>query len=317
MSQVKPTLAGSFPIFKAAGIQVYLHWSWLLIAVLELQFRANSYSSQLWNVAEYLSLFAIVLLHEFGHATACRQVGGRADEIVLWPLGGIAFVSPPPRPGPVLWSIAAGPLVNVLLVPVTEGALSLADNQGLPQINPDANHFLLTLTRLNEGLLIFNMLPIYPLDGGQILQALLWFIMGQARSLMVVSVIGMAVALGVIVLAVREGSIWFGILAVFVASRCWAGFQQARILARLAQGPVHEDAVCPSCRAHPPMGSFWACGHCHARFDTFVHRATCPRCGTEFPTTSCLHCGHASPMGDWLTSAGKPTAGEGEAPEPT
>ena len=67
---------------------------------------------------EYLALFVIVLLHEFGHALACRQVGGQADQIVLWPLGGVAYVAPPPRPGATLWSIAAGPLVNVVLVPV-------------------------------------------------------------------------------------------------------------------------------------------------------------------------------------------------------
>lgn len=72
-----------------------------------------------WNIAEYLALFGIVLLHEFGHALACRQVGGKAERVVLWPLGGIALVQPPPRPGALLWSIAAGPLVNLVLVPLT------------------------------------------------------------------------------------------------------------------------------------------------------------------------------------------------------
>ena len=87
-----PTLAGSMRIFGVAGISVYVHWSWLLIGYLELQFRTSAYQFWAWNVAEYLTLFLIVLLHEFGHALACRQVGGHADEIVLWPLGGIAFV---------------------------------------------------------------------------------------------------------------------------------------------------------------------------------------------------------------------------------
>ena len=59
-----------------------------------------------------------MLLHEFGHALACRQTGGHADTIVLGPLGGIAFVQPPPRPGAYLWSLAAGPLVNVILFPL-------------------------------------------------------------------------------------------------------------------------------------------------------------------------------------------------------
>jgi Zn-dependent protease len=93
------SFAGSMRLFQMQGISVYVHWSWLLVAVLELQFRTNFYASQVWNIAEYLSLFAIVLLHEFGHALACRQVGGRANEIVLWPLGGVAFVMPPARPG--------------------------------------------------------------------------------------------------------------------------------------------------------------------------------------------------------------------------
>jgi Zn-dependent protease len=67
---------------------------------------------------EYLALFSIVLMHEFGHALACRQVGGTADQILLWPFGGVAYVNPPQRPGAMLWSIAAGPLVNVALFPL-------------------------------------------------------------------------------------------------------------------------------------------------------------------------------------------------------
>ena len=98
-SQPASSLASSFRLFQVAGISVHLHWSWLVVAYFEIQYRTNFYNSQAWNVAEYVSLFAIVLLHEFGHALACRQVGGKADQIVLWPLGGIAYVSPPPRPG--------------------------------------------------------------------------------------------------------------------------------------------------------------------------------------------------------------------------
>src|SRR5258708_755157 len=107
---------GSFRLFNVAGIDVCLHWSWFVVAMYEINARGNAYSSMSWNALEYLSLFFIVLLHEFGHSLACRQVGGRADLIVLWPLGGVAFVAPPQRPGAVLWSLAAGPLVNVALV---------------------------------------------------------------------------------------------------------------------------------------------------------------------------------------------------------
>src|SRR6516165_8940743 len=153
--------AGSFPLFRVAGIQVYVHWAWLLVA--------------------YLAIFGIVLLHEFGHALACRQVGGEANRIVLWALGGAAFVQPPPRPGAHLWCIAAGPLVNVILVPVTGAAFWFAHRAGLGNEYPDFEHFLLSIAVINVFPLIFNLLPIYPLDGGRILQALLWFVIGQAR----------------------------------------------------------------------------------------------------------------------------------------
>lgn len=78
-----PTQSGSLRFFRLAGIQVYVHWSWFIVAVLELSTRQGHYSSPAWNIAEYLSLFLIVLLHEFGHAFACRQTGGQANEIVL------------------------------------------------------------------------------------------------------------------------------------------------------------------------------------------------------------------------------------------
>lgn len=234
---------GSFRLFRVAGIQVYLHWSWLLVAYFEIVNRVNRYHSMAWNVLEYLALFAIVLLHEFGHALACRQVGGLADRIMLWPLGGVAFVQPPPRPGAVLWSIAAGPLVNVLLAPVTITALVLAVGAGLQASHPDFCHFLLSISVINIVLLVFNLLPIYPLDGGQILMSLLWFVIGQARSLMVSGIIGLLAAAAVIVLAVvRLQDTWLAILAVFVAWQAWRGFRMGFQLEGLqsAIGPLNE-----------------------------------------------------------------------------
>src|SRR5690242_2247075 len=103
---------GSIRLFRLGGVTVFLHWSWFLVAAFEINGRARAYSSVSWNILEYVALFLIVLLHEYGHALACRQVGGTADQIVLWPMGGVAYVDPPPRPGATLWSIAAGPLVN-------------------------------------------------------------------------------------------------------------------------------------------------------------------------------------------------------------
>src|SRR3990170_5114719 len=102
-----PTRQGSIRLFQLWGIDVYLHWSWFIVAFYSISTRLPNYVSPLWAALEYLALFLIVLMHEFGHALACRQVGGTADQIVLWPLGGVAYVAPPARPGANLWSIVA------------------------------------------------------------------------------------------------------------------------------------------------------------------------------------------------------------------
>jgi Zn-dependent protease len=301
-------------MFRLAGISVYLHWSWFLVAAFELQYRTAAYTSRAWNVAEYLSLFAIVLLHEFGHALACRQVGGQANRIVLWPLGGVAFVSPPPRPGAWLWSIAAGPLVNVLLAPILVGAVILAALSGLGEANPDASHFIGAVAYMNLTLLVFNLLPVYPLDGGQILQSLLWFVIGRARSLLVVSVIGLLAGVGAVALAVVSQDVWLGVIAVFVAMRSWAGFGQARLLARVAAMPRRREAACPSCGTHPLVGDFWECARCHGPFDVFRHRGMCPDCGNTVSAIACPECQRAGPIAAWFepddAAEWEPTPGE-------
>src|SRR5947199_199572 len=101
------------------------------------------------------------------------------------------------------------------------------------------------------------LLPVYPLDGGQILQALLWFVIGRVKSLLVVSVIGLVVAAVAIVVALAERETWFVILAAFVALRSWAGFRYARVLAAAEAIPRRPGVACPSCGAHPPVGPYW------------------------------------------------------------
>jgi Zn-dependent protease len=220
------TPQGSFRIFRVAGITVYLHWLWLLIAYFQIVQRANAYSSLAWNGAEYLSLFGIVLLHEFGHAFATRQVGGTAETILLWPFGGIAYVNAPPRPGAELWSIAAGPLVNVaLFVPLT----ALTSFQ-VAAGNPDLHLLLRNVWWINLGLLIFNVLPIYPLDGGQILRSLLWFLIGPVRSLLYATIVGFIGVAGLAALALYERSIWMGVIAFYIFNACRSAFVRARAL---------------------------------------------------------------------------------------
>lgn len=241
-----PTQGGSIRLFKIAGIEVFLHWSWFLIAVYEVQVWRSMFSSPFWAALLYVGLFVLVTMHEFGHALACRQVGGRAERIVLWPLGGIAFVSPPPRAGAMLWSIAAGPMVNLLLVPILTFAQHAAGRAGWATTNADAYLVLLWLWRINLGLLLFNLLPIYPLDGGQIVRALLWFPLGQIRSLFIATGIGFVGGGLLVLFALWERSIWIGIMALFLLSQAGLGWRQAQYLKaeaaealRVAPNDVH------------------------------------------------------------------------------
>jgi Zn-dependent protease len=297
---------GSIRLFGFSGIEVFLHWSWFLVAVYEINIRAGVYSSVTWNILEYLALFLIVLMHEFGHALACRQVGGTANRIMLWPLGGVAYVDPPQRAGATLWSIAAGPLVNVLLLPVLWGLASLGDSWGGNTTSPDVSKLLQEVLRIDLWLLIFNILPVYPLDGGQILRSLLWFVMGKARSLMAAVVIGVLGVGGFILLAVRTGNAWLGIISLYLLMSCWSGFRQAQALLRFAKLPRRDGFACPSCKMTPPVGNLWKCGRCGQAFDMFQTHGVCPQCGTQFQGTGCLDCGATHSMSEWAASAVAP-----------
>jgi len=297
-----PGTSGTIRLIKIAGIQVYLHWSWFLVAVYQIK-NSGRYSSVTWSILEYISLFAIVTLHEFGHAFACRQVGGRAEQIVLWPLGGVAYVNAPPRPGATLWSIAAGPLVNVALIPVFGVALLLYPSGP----SSDFRMFLGELSLINIGLLLFNILPIYPLDGGKIMRSVLWYVIGRARSLMFTVIVSFLGVAGLGLLALFAQSIWLVILAVFAGMQCVNGYRQAQALLKLAKAPRRDGFACPSCGSNPPRLALWGCGSCLMAFDMFEFQATCPRCNTPYGKTMCPDCGEQNPYPAWIEAASTPS----------
>jgi Zn-dependent protease len=300
-----PTRNGSFHLFRLFGIDVYLHWAWFLAAFYFVN-QAKGYSSPVWSVLECLSLFLIVLIHEFGHQLACRSVGGKTSVIVLWPLGGVAYVAPPQRPGAQLWSIAAGPLVNVILFPILSALLWLGTQAGWTDAPPDWFKFLNHVWTINLVLLVFNMMPVYPLDGGQILRSLLWFAFGQARSLMIATSIGFVGVAGLIALAFWQQSVWLGIMAVFILMNCWGGLMQARAMVKMAKAPRREGFVCPVCKTAPPRGAVWHCGKCRKVFDVFETQGVCPHCQTQYAATTCTECGNLRPISEWTSSANVP-----------
>ncbi|MGD0156623.1 MAG: site-2 protease family protein [Terracidiphilus sp.] len=294
---------GSIHLGRIAGIDLFLHWSWFIVAVIEIGSREGRYSSLVWSALEYLALFAIVLLHEFGHALACRSVGGTVDRIMLWPLGGVAFVNPPQRPGATLWSLAAGPLVNVALTPFLGGAYLISRSLGWAQSMPNAYHLVSMVLWINVVLFVFNILPIYPLDGGQILRSLLWFVMGRARSLVVATVLGFIGAAALVCFALWIRSTWSLLIAAYMLLNCWGGLQSARAMIRVERLPRRQGFACPNCGANPPMGALWKCAECKQSFDTFETGAVCPGCGSEFPNTMCGECHKSYPISEWQAAA--------------
>lgn len=303
-------------MFRLFGITVYLHWSWFIALVFFVS-QAQGYLSWTWSVLECLSLFGIVLMHEFGHQLACRSVGGQTHDIVLWPLGGVAYVSPPSRPGATLWSIAAGPLVNVLLFPLFLVLLLVAGIAGWDIRHPDVYTFVTMLFGMNVLLLVFNLLPIFPLDGGQILRSLLWFVIGRANSLLVASIIGLVGAAIIITVAgaifiwrpdLRGQAVWFGLMCIFITLNCWMGFRQARMMIKVANAPRRPGFTCPKCKNSPPMGSFWRCSRCRRPFDTFATMAICPHCAAQYSVTACPECGTLGPITEWVVSPPAPPA---------
>lgn len=289
-------------MFRFKGIDVHVHWSWFLVAIYSVSGRLPNYVSPIWAVLEYLTLFLTVTLHEFGHALACRSVGGSANQIVLWPLGGVAYVAPPPRPGATLWSIAAGPLVNLVLLPVFVGVFYGCRAAGMLQGHPDLVRFLRAIIVMDVSLFVFNVLPVYPLDGGQILRSLLWYPLGRARSLKTATIVGLIGGAGLLALAIGWMSLWTGVLAAFLLSQCWRSFKEAGALRRIEQLARRPGFTCPVCHAAPPIGEFWVCPACQGTFDPFATAAVCPHCQQVLALTACPDCHNARPQRSWDAS---------------
>jgi len=177
MSRSNP-LHWSFPIGTWFLAQVRVS---IFLPVLFLVFWAH-YSLGL-GFALFAILFLSVFLHEMGHVVACRMSGGEADQIVLWPLGGLVPCAPGPSVSARVMTILGGPVVNLLLCTITLPAVIWSEHLGtslnpfkLPAVDL-SNHFgqavLLLMFSVNWLLLLINLIPVLPLDGGKILQIIL------------------------------------------------------------------------------------------------------------------------------------------------
>jgi Zn-dependent protease len=283
---------------------VFVHWTWFVVAVILIRDREGWYTSVGWEVIEYVAGFLLVLLHEFGHVLACRRVGGHADCVVLWPLGGLAFVAPPPKAWADLVTTLAGPLVNLALVPafyLLTAVTVPADESARPT---DIYLLFASLASFNWVMLVFNLVPCYPLDGGRVLQAILWPVVGRPVALLIVAVIGVAAAIGLGLWAAAAGEGWFIALAAFLGLGAVGGVSQARMLFRMRSATRHADRMCPTCKSAPPVGRYWRCVRCGQWIDVLEPFDRCPRARTHWAERSCPECGRILADHEWVQPVG-------------
>jgi Zn-dependent protease/CBS domain-containing protein len=205
-------MGSSLRLFRVWGIDVQVHWSFLLILV----YGAFIYSGQanpvigaLYGIIVILLLFVCVLLHEFGHALTAKYFKVNVPSITLLPIGGVAQLERMPRQPIQEFLIAiAGPAVNfvlgVLLLPLALLAVGLGVESGTPSsllayaqsrmMTPSLDGLLVYLAFTNFALGLFNLLPAFPMDGGRVLRSLLAMAMPYVRATRIAVMVGRLMA---------------------------------------------------------------------------------------------------------------------------
>lgn len=191
----------SLRVGKLLGIDVYLHFTFLLLLIF-LGFvywrSTQNVAATLQGVAFILALFTCVVLHELGHAVMARRYGIKTRDITLLPIGGVARLEQmPEKPIQEFWVALAGPAVNVLIAGVL--FLWLAVSGGFTPVEEmsftTSGSFFQQLMVLNLFLVVFNLLPAFPMDGGRVLRALLSTQLGRRRATAVAANVGQGMAI--------------------------------------------------------------------------------------------------------------------------
>src|SRR4051812_48944624 len=248
-------LTGSVPLFTAFGIRVRAHASMVLLIGITMLLSGGGGMGGVWNSMTFCTvLFGIILLHEFGHCFAARSVGGEANDILMWPLGGLAFADAPMRAWPQFFTAAGGPLVNVGICILT-GIGMAAVNWRHPNVpwNPLSRQFSLPYGNalgyyfwwifvISWGNLLFNLVPVFPLDGGRLLQGGLWFKLGYYKSTIIACNVGLVGSVLMGMWGIVNFGSWYGLVLIFIAISCFFTCLQLRAVTRAA-GPwgVEQD----------------------------------------------------------------------------
>ncbi len=229
----------SWKLGRFFGIDVYLHWTFLLLvgwAVFAV--RAEGPREMAFLAGLMAAVGGCVLLHEFGHALMARHFGIATRDITLYPIGGVARLQGMGRePLEELFIAMAGPAVNIVIVLVLAAVLAPFGLQAVLEATEDettglAVSFLVHLLLANLVLALFNLIPAFPMDGGRILRGLLAVPLGHMRATAIAARLGMVLALGLILLPVviylLTGT-WLIMLSLVGLFVFFAGRQELRV----------------------------------------------------------------------------------------
>jgi Zn-dependent protease/CBS domain-containing protein len=218
-------MGGSFKIGRAFGIDVKVHWTFFLLLAFfgfAAYQRSGSFSSALVTVGIIVALFFCVLLHEYGHSLVAQRLGIEIGDITLLPIGGLARLkSLPERPWDEVKIAVAGPLVNVVLAPIFFGiALLLGGNLMTPanilEGVQSAGQVFAYLGFINVALVVFNLIPAFPMDGGRVLRGLLATRLGAVRATDISSAVGLFFAAAFFLIGLLGGNILLALVAVVI-----------------------------------------------------------------------------------------------------
>lgn len=218
-------MGNSFKIGRAFGIDVKVHWTFFLLLTF---FAYLSYSNTqsvvnaLITIGIVVALFLCVVAHEYGHSIVAQRMGIEVQDITLLPIGGLARMkSMPERPIDEVKVAVAGPLVNVVLAPIFIAlafvfGFDLSQLRNLFEVQESIGNVLLYLGGINIFLVVFNMIPAFPMDGGRVLRGLLATRFGPVRATSIASGIGQFFALTFFVVGLLTGQFLLALIAVFI-----------------------------------------------------------------------------------------------------
>src|SRR5574339_430564 len=184
---------------RFAGIDVFVHATFLLLlgwVGYSQWLESQDWGEVLNGILFILALFLCVVLHEYGHALTARKYGIRTRDITLYPIGGVARLERlPDKPIEELWVALMGPAVNLVIAVVLFAILALSGSSNLMQdLTLTSGSFLARLMTLNISLLLFNLIPAFPMDGGRVLRALLAMRLEYVRATQIAANVGQGLA---------------------------------------------------------------------------------------------------------------------------